>query len=105
MMICYKFPDRATFLSLSTDKVVEGELVCYTHDYSIHEIGSVVVTEATYDSEGVELTPPVFDTDHHVNYLGAPPEAWEPYRVLYCDHPKVVFAGTSAEVAPIEEEV
>jgi hypothetical protein len=106
MMICYKFPDQATFHFLADDMFSEEDiLICYTHDYSIHEIGSVVVTEATYDSEGVELTPSVLDTDHHVNYLGAPPEAWEPYRVFYCDHPKVMFAGTSAEVAPIEEEV
>ena len=93
MMICYKFPDQATFHFLADDMFSEEDiLICYTHDYSIHEIGSIVVDEVVIEG-------------HHVNYLGAPPEAWEPYRVLYCDHPKVMFAGTSAEVAPTEEEV
>jgi len=90
MMICYKFPDRATFLSLSTDKVVEGELVCYTHVYSIHEIGSVVRDEDTI-IEG-----------HHVNYVGEPPTDWESYRLRYVDHPCTVFAGTTAEMEPEE---
>jgi len=86
MMICYKFPDQATFHFLADDMFSEEDtLICYTHDYSIHEIGSIVVDDETV-IEG-----------HHVNYMGVPPESWEPYRLRYVDHPSVVFAGTSAE--------
>lgn len=32
-------------------------------------IGSVITTAGVYDDEGVEITPPVVDSRHHVNLL------------------------------------
>ena len=107
MMICYKFPDRATFHGLlPSNYFSEGELICYTHDYSFQELGPLITTKGEYDEDGNEITPPVIDYSHHVNYQGVLTPELEHYHIKYCNHPTTVWAGLSVETAPlpIEEE-
>lgn len=56
----------------------EGNLVPAEH-VRVDELGPVVVTPGTYDEEGVEITPPVMDNWHHVNFrVIAPPPPDQP---------------------------
>ena len=74
-MYCYRFPDRATFLSLcdTLGWTYEGSLVAYTHDRAIDEVGAIETLPGTYDEDGNELTAPVYDARHHVNLQGVHP--------------------------------
>ena len=97
-MKCYRFPDRDTFVTSceALEWVSEGVVSAYTSTRAIDEIGAVETTPGTYDEEGNELTPPVMDMGHHVNYVGDAVEAWEQYRV-YPNSPSRCFAGGSVE--------
>ena len=100
-MYCFAFPDRASFLTACdalgwlsevTEEAPVADVICYTADRAIDEIGAIATTPGTYDEEGVELTPPVWDNRHHVNYQGAPIASWDTYRVTPAT-PRRLFAG------------
>lgn len=102
-MFCYRFPDRATFLSLCdtlgwlsvvTEQSPEASLIAYTHDRAVDEVGPVVTVPGTYDEDGSELTAPVVDSGHHVNLIGSHPVEFESYLVLV-NSPYRQFAGHS----------
>ena len=104
-MYCYAFPDRETFLascgnlgwlSEPSEEAPEASLIAYTHDRAIDELGPVQTLPGTYDADGVELTPPAYDNNHHVNYIGEVVESWDQYRV-YPSNPVRTFAGGSVE--------
>lgn len=106
-MYCYRFPDRATFLALCdtlgwlsevTEESPEATLIAYTSDRAVDEVGSIETTPGTYDEEGNEITPPVFDTGHHVNLIGEHPAEFEPYLVLV-NSPSRQFAGSGGPSA------
>ena len=112
-MKCYRFPDRDTFvascdtlgwLSEPSEGAPEASVIAYTSTRAIDEIGCLETTPGTYDEEGNELTPPVMDMCHHVNYVGDDVEAWEQYRV-YPNSPSRCFAGGSVEPEDIPTEV
>ena len=96
-MYCYRFPDRDTFVASceALGWVSEGVVTCYTHDRAIDEVGAVQTVPGTYDEDGVELTPPTFDTRHHVNFEGEAPLEWDQYLVDV-NSPSRIFAGASA---------
>jgi len=116
-MYCYRFPDRATFittcdtlgwLSEPSEQSPEATLIAYTSDRAIDEIGPVVTVDGVYDTEtGEELVPPVIDEGHHVNYQGVHPAEWDAYVVIPSS-PSRIFAGGGsaldphAELEPIE---
>lgn len=50
---------------------------------SIDEIGDVIVTPATYDEAGKELTPAVIDNRFHVNFRIAEHLAWQPIALAW----------------------
>ena len=100
-MYCYRFPDRDTFvaacgtlgwLSESSEEAPEAVVIPYTHDRAIDEVGSIETLPGTYDEEGVELTAPTYDTRHHVNFQGTPPEEWDSY-LIESDTPTRTFFG------------
>ena len=100
-MYCYRFPDRDTFksacgnlgwLSEPSEEAPEAVVIAYTHDRAIDEVGPVQTLPGTYDEEGVELTLPVFDTGHHVNFQGTPPIEWDKYLVVV-NSPCRIWAG------------
>jgi hypothetical protein len=106
-MFCYRFPDRETFLGLCdtlgwlsviTDESPEATLIAYTSDRAIDEVGSIEVTPGAYDEEGNELTPPVMDTRHHVNFIGEHPAEFDAYLILV-NSPYRQFAGSSGPSA------
>ena len=102
-MYCYRFPDRDTFVA-SCEALLwasEGVVEHYTHDRAIDEVGPVQTLPGTYDSEGVELTPPTFDTRHHVNFQGEAPEEWDTYLVIV-NSPTRTWGGQSGAV-PTED--
>jgi hypothetical protein len=55
-----------------------------TRGFSISIVGQdPIITPATFDEDGNELTPAVRATGYYVNVAGALPAAVEPYRVPY----------------------
>ena len=110
-MHCYAFPDRDTFLascgnlgwlSEPSEEAPEASLIAYTHDRAVDEIGPVQTLPGTYDEDGVELTAPVYDIRHHINYIGAVVTEWDQYR-LYPVNPVRCFAGGSVEPEEVAE--
>jgi len=93
-MYCYRFPDRSTFLVLcdTLGWLSEGSLVACTHDRAIDEVGPLETVAGTYDEDGNELTAPVYDTSHHVNFQGTHPAEFDPY-VVVVNSPSRQFAG------------
>ena len=55
-----------------------------THGHSIVKLGYLVVTPATYDEDGEELTPAVLSDVYAVDvyWSGEPLASWEPYIVF-----------------------
>lgn len=95
-MYFYRFPDRDTFVA-SCEAIgwaSEGVVTYYTHDRAIDEVGPVQTVPGTYDEDGVELTPPVFATGHHINFQGTPPVEWD-LLLIDVDTPNRTFAGAS----------
>ena len=94
-MYCYRFPDKDTFVAACEvlQWASEGVVTTYTHDRAIDEVGSIQLLPGTYDEDGVELTPPTFDTGHHINFQGEPPVAWDTYLVDV-NSPSRAFAGS-----------
>ena len=94
-MYCYRFPDRDTFVASceALQWASEGVVTAYTHDRAIDEVGPVQTLPGTYDEGGVELTPPTFDTRHHVNFQGEAPLEWDQYLVDVTS-PNRTFAGS-----------
>ncbi len=82
--------------------VSEGVLVAYTHDRAIDVLGCVQTAPGTYDEEGVEITPPVMDMCHHVNFQGVHPVEWDAYIVLP-NSPSRIFAGSGTAADPYAE--
>ena len=103
-MYCYRFPDEATFMTSceALGWVSEGVLTAYTHDRAIDVLGCIQTVPGTYDEEGNELTPPVMDMCHHVNFQGVHPVEWDPYVVLP-NSPSRVFAGSNTATDPYAE--
>ena len=108
LMYCYRFPDRATFLGLCdalswlsevTEESPEAVLMAYTLDRAVDEIGPITIIEGTYDEDGNELTAPVIDNGHHVNYQGVHPAEFDAYVVLP-ECPKRRFAGVDGAQTP-----
>ncbi len=98
-MYCYRFPDEATFITSceALGWASEGVLSAYTHDRAIDVLGPVQTTPGTYDEEGVELTPPVIDARHHINFQGEAPEEWDEYLVV-ANSPSRIWAGRPGAV-------
>ena len=103
-MYCYRFPDKDTFvaacgnlgwLSEPSEEAPEAVVIAYTHDRAIDEVGPIETLPGTYDEDGVELTPPTFDTRHHVNFIGEAPLEWDQYLVDV-NSPSRIFAGSGA---------
>ena len=110
-MYCYRFPDRATFittcdalgwLSEPSEESSEATLIAYTHDRAIDEVGCIETAPGTYDEDGNELTPPVFDMCHHVNLQGEHPAEWDAYVVIPSS-PSRIFAGGGSALDPHAE--
>lgn len=53
---------------------------------SIDEIGDMIVTPATYDEEGNEITPAEFDNRFHVNFRIAEHLNWQPIALAWMEH-------------------
>ena len=104
-MFCYRFTDRDSFLTVAQasghavlipaeEEGGEDQVVvrAYTKDWAIDEIGPIVTTPGEYDEEGVEITPPVFDNGHHINFQGVPPIEWDG-AYIQVSSPSRIFAG------------
>jgi len=65
---------------------------------TIDEIGDVIVTPATYDEGGKELTPAVIDNRFHVNFRIAEHLAWQPIALAW------MTQGNDDAVSNKEEE-
>ena len=88
----YNFKDQAeadlfiTNLGTETfvDEETKEEVTIATHSNTINKIGFSVVTEATFDEDGKELTPVVFNTDYAVDVIWNDPipDTWNEKEVL-----------------------
>jgi hypothetical protein len=56
-----------------------------THNHSIVRLGNIVLSKATYDEEGNELTPATYSDKYHVDVLWKDLEANEDGSI---DHPQ-----------------
>ena len=104
-MYCYRFDDRDSFLTAAVSSghalLIPAEeeggedqilLHSYTKDWAIDEIGPLVITPGVYDEEGVEITPPVIDNGHHINFRGVPAIEWDGAYIVV-NSPNRIFAG------------
>ena len=70
-----------------------------THSHSIVRLGHLVVTEATYDEEGEELTPAVLADNYSVDVLwdGEPVSSWDS-NMIWCAPMGVHTFGSSSAI-------
>ena len=103
-MYCYRFPDRDTFVASceALGWASEGVVTAYTHDRAIDELGAVQTVPGTYDEDGVELTPPVFSIEYHINFQGAPPVEWD-LLLIDVNTPNRTFAGSPGPSTTTQE--
>ena len=97
-MYCYRFPDRDTFVASceALGWASEGVVTAYTHDRAIDELGPVQTLPGTYDGL-TEITPPTYDTRHHINFQGEAPEEWDEYLVVV-NSPSRIWMGREGSV-------
>lgn len=108
--------DRATFdaaaLARGITYLMPGsDTVKLSPGVNVDHIGPVTLTPATYDAEGVEITPAVIDSRHHVNMrIGEPAlsrmdddvptlERWKVTAILWSMNGTPVAAVNAAEDA------
>jgi hypothetical protein len=99
-MYCYRFPSRQQFRTLAAAQGLitkDGELITASHTYSIDEIG-LIYQGGTYDADGEVITPPTQLPGWHVNYVGAPPEAWDDFLEVV-NSPARIFLGGATQVS------
>eukprot|EP00481_Brizalina_sp_1-RS-2013_P001047 TRINITY_DN2498_c0_g1_i1.p1 TRINITY_DN2498_c0_g1~~TRINITY_DN2498_c0_g1_i1.p1 ORF type:complete len:111 (+),score=3.79 TRINITY_DN2498_c0_g1_i1:101-433(+) len=103
-MYCYRFPDRDTFVASceALGWASEGVVTHYTHDRAIDEIGPIQTLPGTYDEDGVELTPPVFSIERHINFQGTPPVEWD-LLLIDVNSPNRTFAGSPGPSTTAQE--
>lgn len=79
----------------------EGETVT-PRSVTITELGPYVITPATYDAEGNELTPAVVDNRHHVNFwidlTRTEDQSWQQWGPLWTTNGQLA-ASNASEVA------
>jgi hypothetical protein len=109
-MICYQFPNRATWrqLAIQTGLAarVNGEFQLLSgHGIAIDEVGSVVTVDAVVDAAtGNVITPPVLAPGFHVNLIHPdPPEELDSYLIMV-NSPSRIFFGQDGSV-PDDETV
>jgi hypothetical protein len=102
-MICYQFPNRATWrqLAIQTGLAarVNGDLQLLSgHGIAIDEVGTVATVDAVVDADGNVTTPAVLAPGFHVNLIHAdPPEELDPYLVMV-NSPSRIFLGQGGPV-------
>ena len=88
-------------------QVATGEIKQAKGVYIDH-IGPVMIQPAEYDSEGVEITPAVFDNRHHVNFrlVGTALEGADEYGILKWHKWSMAWSlgGSPDDVINAEEE-
>lgn len=93
---------RAAYRKAWTDAATANKLIDADGNpapgVSIDEIGDVIVTPATYDEDGKELTPAVIDNRFHVNFRIAEHLAWQPIALAWMSQ------GNDDAVANKDEE-
>ena len=67
-----------------------------THSHSIARLGHIVLTPATYDDDGNEVTAAVLSDDYHVDVMwsGEPDEDWD-NQMVWCAPMGVHSFGSS----------
>ena len=70
-----------------------------THSHSIVRLGFLVTTEGTYDSDGNELTAPVYSSSYSVDVLwdGDPDSSWDS-AMIWCAPLGVHTFGSSSAI-------
>ena len=106
-MYCYKFPDRATFITLATAEGLvsqDGTLITASHNYAIDEIGPIT-KGGQWDASGNVVIAPTVITGHHVNVVGIAPEAWDQYLVVVNSASRIFLGGsvTAPSIDVLEE--
>jgi hypothetical protein len=102
-MICYQFPNRATWrqLAIQTGLAarVDGEFQLLSgHGIAIDEVGSVVTVDAVVDADGNVITPAVLAPGFHLNLIHPdPPEELDPYLIMV-NSPSRIFLGQDGSV-------
>ena len=70
-----------------------------THNHTIVRLGHIVVSKATYDEDGNELTPAVHSDKYHVDVLwqgiDSHPYGWATYAIDLSDEGTHSFFGVS----------
>lgn len=104
-MICYSFPDQATWrqLALTTGlaATVDGQFcLLQGHDIAIDEVGAVPLVDAVVNADGEVITPAVMAPGFHVNLIHPdPPEELDPYLQIVST-PYRVFLGQPVGPVP-----
>ena len=104
-MLCYRFSDQSAFLAAAAaegftylDEDDNVQLQAYSSSHAIDVGIPIITTPGTYDEEGIELTPPVYDSGYHVNLIGTHPASWDAY-VVTPETPSRIFAGQPGPAA------
>jgi hypothetical protein len=110
---CYKFDSKEQFRSLAAaeglivlDEDGNESLITGGHGWALDEIG--VITEGgAWDPEtGEVITPPTVIPGHHVNFMGEPPESFDPFLVVVNSASRIFLGGpTQAPSTDILEEI
>lgn len=89
-------------LSVGLRYINDGGEVATPRSVTITELGPYVITPATYDAEGNELTPAVMDNRYHVNFWidldGTQDQSWQQWGPIWTLNGQVASANAS-EVA------
>lgn len=76
LSVMVRATDRATFFAVAEQvglvEADEDGNVAPIRDVTITELGPYVITPATFDEDGNELTPAVLDNRYHVNFWLGP---------------------------------
>jgi hypothetical protein len=98
-MYCYRFPDRETFRTLAAAEGLvteDDDLITDSHTHSLVEVGTISRGGEWDPETGDVITPPEVLNGWHLNFVGEPPAAWDPYLIVV-NHPVNVFLGGATE--------
>ena len=91
-----KYPNKETAIADLKAKAVYNEDLSFGNGiHAIVEIGSVVLTDGTYDEEGNEITAPIFADGYHYDIMLETEIDFGVNRI-FPNNPKHAFAGYEA---------
>jgi hypothetical protein len=90
-----KYTDKesaiADLIAKGVIEIVEGEQSYINGTQAVVECGMIVLTQGTYDKEGVEVTAPIFAEGYHYDLMSSDEIVFE--NEIIVNNPRFTFAG------------